>query len=140
MLMKVKNIWKNVEPPLEMHKDDRGDITDIIYNEKFTHMTIINSVPGALRGNHYHKESEQWILVTKGSMVYDYRDNPEDTSGTKSVEVFEGDLVYTPPMEVHALRIGKVGCQFITFGRGKRAGKDYESDTFRVPSIFPKDR
>ena len=137
--MIIRNIWKRVPKPLEMHKDDRGDITDIVYGEKFEYMTIVNSVPNALRGNHYHKQTHQWILVTKGSMVYDYRDNPEDTSPTKSLEVFEGDLIYTPPLEVHALEIGKKGCQFITFGRGKRAGKDYESDTFRVPSIFPKD-
>lgn len=138
--MKVKNIWKNVEPPLEMHTDERGDITDIVYGEKFDYMTVVNSVPNALRGNHYHKLTKQWILVTKGSMVYDYKDNPEDKSPTKSVEVFEGDLIYTPPDEVHALEIGKGGCQFMTFGRGKRAGKDYESDTFRVKSIFPKDQ
>lgn len=134
--MKVKNIWKTVTPPLEMHTDERGRITDIIYNSVFTHMTIIDSVPHALRGNHYHKESEQWILVTKGSMIYYYKDLK--TKGkANSKKVAEGDLIYTPAEEIHALKIGPEGCQFITFGRSKRAGKDYESDTFRVPSIFP---
>ncbi len=137
--MKVKNIWKKVEPPLEMHTDERGNITDIVYGQKFDYLTIVNSVPNIFRGNHYHKFTHQWILVTKGSMIYDFRSDLKDKS-TKSKEVFEGDLIYTPPMEVHALEIGKDGCQFITFGQGKRAGKDYESDTFRVPSIFPKDQ
>lgn len=135
--MQVKNIWKNITPPLEMHKDKRGRITDIIYNQKFEYMTIVDSVPNALRGNHYHKKTKQWILVTKGSMTYCYKDL-KDNGPAKSKKLVEGDLVYTPPMEIHALIIGPNGCQFITFGQGKRAGRDYESDTFRVPSIFPQ--
>ena len=42
-----------------------------------------------------------------------------------------GDLVETPPNEMHALKIGKKGNQFIVFTIGKRGGKDYENDTYR---------
>ena len=42
----------------------------------------------------------------------------------------------TPPYEVHTLKIRKDGNQFIVFSEGVRGGKDYESDTFRVPSII----
>ena len=30
--MKIKNIWKDIESPLELHTDDRGSIVDIFYN------------------------------------------------------------------------------------------------------------
>ncbi|MDA9187270.1 hypothetical protein N9O39_04270, partial [Candidatus Pelagibacter sp.] len=48
-----------------------------------------------------------------------------------------GDLVETPPNEMHALKIGKNGNEFIVFTIGKRGGKDYENDTFRFqPSLI----
>ena len=47
-----------------------------------------------------------------------------------------GDLVSTPPYEIHALKIGSDGNEFIVFSEGTRGGKDYESDTFRVNNII----
>ena len=51
-----------------------------------------------------------------------------------------GDMVSTPPNEIHALVIGDDGNEFIVFSQGLRGGSDYESDTFRVDSIVPEDR
>ena len=49
----------------------------------------------------------------------------------------EGDLVSTGPNEIHALRIGSEGNEFIVFTVGKRGGKDYEGDTFRfTPTLI----
>ena len=31
--MKIRNIWKDVEEPLELHTDKRGSIVDLFYNE-----------------------------------------------------------------------------------------------------------
>ena len=42
--MKNKNIWKNVEYPLEIHSDDRGSITDIFYNSKIEHVAVISQI------------------------------------------------------------------------------------------------
>ena len=48
-----------------------------------------------------------------------------------------GDLVETPPNEMHALKITKEGNEFIVFTVGKRGGKDYEDDTFRfTPTLI----
>ena len=52
------------------------------------------------------------------------------------IELKKGDLVTTPPLEVHALKIGPDGNEFIVFTEGLRGGLDYEKDTFRVPSII----
>ena len=35
--MKIKNVWEDIESPLELHTDDRGSIADIFYNEFFKH-------------------------------------------------------------------------------------------------------
>lgn len=132
--MKIKNIWKNVEPPLESHTDDRGIINDIFYNTNINHVAIIDSNPGALRGNHYHKETTQHMLMTKGSLKYWYKAVDSDEPA-QMILAKEGDLITTPPFEIHALVITEEGNQFIVFSEGKRGGKDYESDTFRTDTI-----
>ena len=56
---------------------------------------------------------------------------------TKFVGKKVGDLIETPPNEMHALKIGSKGNEFIVFTIGKRGGKDYENDTFRfTPSLI----
>ena len=45
-------------------------------------------------------------------------------------------MISTPPNEIHALKIGSDGNEFIVFSEGLRGGKDYESDTFRVSNII----
>lgn len=132
--MKIKNIWKDVDAPLESHSDERGIINDIFYNTNINHVAIIDSKPGVMRGNHYHKFTTQHILIIKGSLEYWYKkaDSDEDA---QMVLAKEGDLITTPPFEIHALVITEEGNQFIVFSEGKRGGKDYESDTFRTDTI-----
>jgi dTDP-4-dehydrorhamnose 3,5-epimerase-like enzyme len=133
--MKIRNIWKNVQEPLEIHTDDRGSIVDLFYNEDINHVATVTSEPDVIRGNHYHKETTQHMLMTKGSLEYWYK-NVDSDEPSKMVVANEGDLVSTGPNEIHALRIGPEGNEFVVFSQGKRGGKDYESDTFRVDNII----
>ncbi len=121
-------------------KDDRGNISDIFYKHPIDHVAIINSKKGVFRGDHYHKFTIQHMLMTKGSLRYYYRQVDEDNSKVKSAVVQEGEMVSTPPNEVHALEILENN-QFIVFSEGKRGGQDYESDTYRVtPTLIEKKR
>ena len=128
-------VWKDVEEPLELHTDDRGSLVDLFYNESFDHAVLIESEPNVIRGNHYHKKTEQHLLVLSGELEYWYK-NVDDSNPAKMVLVCKGDMVSTPPNEIHALVIGDMGNTFICFASGKRGGKDHESDTFRVDSII----
>lgn len=117
-------------------RDERGNISDIFYNHSIHHVAVINSKKGAFRGDHYHKFTTQHIFMAKGSLRYYYRKIDESNDKVKSVIVREGEMVTTGPNEVHALEILEDN-QFIAFSEGKRGGKDYESDTYRVsPSIM----
>jgi len=121
-------------------EDSRGNISDIFYNHPIDHVAVINSKKGVFRGDHYHKFTTQHIYMTKGSLRYYYRKVNEGNDKVKSVVVNEGEMVTTGPNEVHALEILENN-QFIAFSEGKRGGKDYESDTFRVkPSIIKTKR
>lgn len=134
--MKKVNVFKDNIDGLERHTDDRGVIADIFYNTQIHHVAVVNTKPHSLRGNHYHKESTQHMLMTKGRMEYWYKPvGSAEPSQMVMVEV--GDLVSTPPNEIHALRyLDDVESEFIVFSEGPRGGADYEADTFRTDSIF----
>lgn len=134
----IKNIWKDVEAPLEMHEDNRGKIADIFYKANIEHVAVITSKKGVRRGDHYHKETTQHMLMTKGSLIYVYQ--PVDKSApVKYVTVKAGELVTTKPLEIHTLLFPEDN-EFIVFSSGLRGGQDYEKDTFRVgPLELPEE-
>ena len=109
---------------------------DIFYKKNIQHVAVIKSKPNVRRGDHYHKKTTQWMYITKGSLEYWYK--PLKSKAKSKMKLLKvGDLVETPPNEMHALKIGKNGNEFIVFTMGKRGGKDYEGDTFRFkPSLI----
>jgi dTDP-4-dehydrorhamnose 3,5-epimerase-like enzyme len=133
--MKVKNIFTKYKKTKEIFKDNRGIIADIFYKNSINHVAMIVSKPNVIRGNHYHKKTTQYILVTSGTLEYWYK-KLNDKKKSRSIILKKGDLVSTPPKEIHALKIGKFGNEFVVFSKGLRGGIDYEKDTYRVPSII----
>tara|TARA_B110000116_G_C16704682_1_gene521520 strand:- start:70 stop:462 length:393 start_codon:yes stop_codon:yes gene_type:complete len=120
----------------EAFTDDRGTISDIFYKTKIDHVAIIKTKDAGkiIRGNHYHKHTTQHIYMTKGWLRYWYKQLNQESSA-KFVDVKEGFIVSTPPLEIHALECFEAN-DFIVFSMGIRGGDDYESDTFRVDSII----
>jgi len=130
--MKYKNT-NNPEYPLEKHIDDRGEITDIFYNVNIEHVAIIKTKAGSIRGNHYHKKTVQHVLILEGQM--EYWTQPYDKSKEVEMKLLNpGDMVTSPEMEIHAMTF-PTDNKFIVFTVGKRGGKDYEDDTYRVDNI-----
>lgn len=114
-------------------EDARGSITDLFYDDAVNHVTHIKTLDkDAIRGNHYHRQTTQAMYMIKGSLFYWYS---ELGSGVvNKIRVSLGEIVVTPPNEVHALTFDETN-EFIVFTWGPRGGKDYEDDTYRVPSI-----
>lgn len=133
--MRKVNVFENKDGPLEVHSDQRGTIADVFVKANLHHVAIIHSVQGAVRGNHYHLESTQSILVTKGELEYWYRGS-DPQSKPEMVLCVVGDLVTSDPGEVHTMHTTSETSEFIAFTEGKRGGSDYESDTYRVPNII----
>lgn len=109
-------------------KDNRGEITDILVKENIDYVTIITSVKGSTRGNHYHMKTDQWvyILIGKIKMLTQMPDGPV------AVTILEkGDLAKTGFMERHTM-IALEESAFMVFTRGPRGGEDYETDTYRL--------
>lgn len=134
--MQIRNVWKDVPAPLEVHEDNRGVIADIFYKEDIEHVAIITSKKGVRRGDHYHKETTQHMLITRGSLICVHQ--PVDKSRPLEwVHAKQGDLVTNVPYEVHTLLFPEDN-EFIVFSSGVRGGQDYEKDTYRVePQQLP---
>ena len=109
-------------------RDDRGEITDILDGATFDSLTILTCRRGSLRGNHYHKATTQYAYVLRGRFRL-YTQNPGRRIKTRLLKA--GDLVITPPLERHAFR-ALANSELLAFCSGPRAGKDYESDTFKL--------
>jgi quercetin dioxygenase-like cupin family protein len=110
------------------HQDDRGSIMDLIEGANINSVTFISFKKGAVRGNHYHKQTIQWNYVIQGKikLVAQVGDEPvEETILEK------GGFAVTEPMEKHAL-VGIEDSEMLVFTQGPRGGKEYESDTFRL--------
>jgi dTDP-4-dehydrorhamnose 3,5-epimerase-like enzyme len=114
-------------------QDNRGQITDIIQHTPFDSVTVITCVKGAIRGNHFHKESIQYSYVLSGRI----RALTQPPDGTvETADLLANDLLESPPFERHALQALEDSV-LIIITRGPRGGKAYEDDTFRVPSLQP---
>lgn len=108
--------------------DARGAIADILYKEPVDHIAVISSEKGAVRANHYHKKTIQWIYLQSGSLESVTRREGEEPV---SLVMKPGDLIRTDAGEHHAIRALEASLFFV-FTRGPRGGDDYESDTFRL--------
>lgn len=110
------------------HQDDRGSIMDLIEGANINAVTFISFKKGAVRGNHYHKQTTQWNYVLSGKIKLVAQVGNE---AAEEAILEAGGFAVTEPMEKHAL-IGVEDSEMLVFTQGPRGGKEYESDTFRL--------
>lgn len=117
-------------------QDERGAIIDVLKNEMVEYATIITSRKGAVRGNHYHKDTCQYLYVLDGKLRVVIQ-MPGDEKQEAVLEA--GDLVVNAPLERHAFEAIE-DTTFLVLTRGPRGGENYEKDTYRLetPLISPR--
>ena len=123
--MAKKNLKK--KKLLPSFKDNRGEITDILENEKINSITIITFKKGAIRGNHFHKKTTQWNFVLDGEIIY----YSQERQKKNKVKMMAGDLSVSYPFQKHAFK-GIKKSRVLVLTKGPRAGKNYEIDTYRL--------
>jgi len=109
----------------DRHEDDRGVIQDLL--GPVDAVTEIRTRAGAIRGNHVHARTDQWVYVVSGSMLFvSVQDDGrhEETRGP-------GDLILEAAGVTHAWK-AETDCTVLVFTRGPRSGEAYESDTRRL--------
>ena len=121
----------NVKPAFTDH---RGVIIDLLENESINAVTVITFTEGAVRANHYHKQTTQWNYLMSGAIKLLSQKPGEAVVETLMIP---GDFVVTGPYVSHAL-VALEESSVMVLTKGPRGGKEYESDTFRleVPLTF----
>lgn len=109
-------------------KDRRGLIRDIITGDKIDAVTLLTCKRGAIRGNHFHKKTIQYLYVISGKLLCSsqIKNKPIEIK-----EVTEGSLIINPAGEKHAFKAIKESL-LLCMAKGARKGTDYEKDTFRL--------
>jgi len=113
------------------NKDSRGSILSIC-DIPCKNVSIINCKKNTIRSNHYHKKDYHVMYVVKGEIDYFYK----KIKGKKInyIKVKKNELIYTPPMEIHATYFPK-NTVLIVSSKNPRDQATYEKDTVRVEMI-----
>lgn len=80
--------------------DRRGEILNVLQDFPLSHVAVITTRAGMVRGNHWHPEEEQLMYLISGAYISYSRPIGEKTVVVQ--DVLPGDLVYCPPGVAHA--------------------------------------
>ena len=129
------HVTRDIKPEFT---DARGGITKILDDGKTAPKSIllISSKAGTVRANHYHKEDAHYVYMLSGKMEYFEKPIGADNAAAESVVLVAGDMVYSPPMIVHAMRF-LADTTWVVLAMKSRQQEAYEADTVRVPFIEP---
>ena len=115
-------------------KEKKGDIIDIFTNQPKDHCTLVTFNKSAVRGNHFHKKSTQYSYVISGKLkMFTAKVNKKGllVGKVKKDIVSSNTLIEHKPYSAHAFKALKKS-NLLAFVNGKRGGKNYEKDTFRL--------
>lgn len=123
---------RNITPEFT---DVRGAITKILDNgTPIKSILLITSHTGSVRANHYHKKDSHYSYLLSGKMEYSER--PVDGGDIQTAALSAGDMVFTPPQMIHAMRFLEPSV-FLAMATESRSQEDYEADTVRIELVKP---
>ena len=117
--------------PKIISKDSRGVFYDI-FNKDFKNVSIIESKKNSIRSNHYHLKDSHYIYIINGRMKYYYTSLNRINIKTKILK--EGDIVFTPPLEIHATLFLEKS-KILVISKNKRSKNFYLKDTIQYKII-----
>ncbi len=112
--------------------DARGDIINI-FEGRIEHTALITSKKGTVRGNHYHKQDQQYIYLISGAFNSHSVDT-RDPSQRQVLAMKPGDMVESPALIAHAQEFTEDSVFLALTTRQRETGK-YEDDTIAYPVI-----
>lgn len=132
----MTTVFRSIKPDFV---DDRGEIIKVLDDGK----TVIRSVllitckKDSIRANHYHRKDSHFSYLLSGRM--EYTEQPVDVNGKpqgkKETVILEaGDMVYSAPMVIHAMRFLEDSA-FLALATESRHHAAYEEDTVRIKLV-----
>jgi nucleoside-diphosphate-sugar epimerase/SAM-dependent methyltransferase len=137
-LIRDEIIIKGADP----FKDARGSIENYYLPEPINWIGLIDTIvkgdKSSLRGNHYHPEQEQKVLVVSGSYLSVYKDLTKIDDPVKYHLVQAGDLVITPPNMAHT-QLFLEDCVLLNLVSGERKHENYGKHTVYYELVKPEE-
>ena len=131
-------VTKGIKPRIVEERGIINIILDVAKDKApIKSVMIITSKAGSVRSNHYHRQDSHYCYVMSGKVQW-HEKPTEGNAGEEESETLEaGDMVFTPPMTVHAAKFleDTVMLAFSTLGRDQMTNAEYEADTVRVKWI-----
>lgn len=117
-------------PPQKIYTDERGRIVSLPPFPA-TGVLIIESEPGAVRGNHFHQQESHLMHVVSGRMIY----LEESASGTvAATEVKAGETVISGRGRAHCTVFPERTVMCV-LNDVDRTGNRYEDEVVRVAPL-----
>ena len=113
---------------VERDSDARGNITSIV-DYPVQNVSIIDSVKGSIRSNHFHKVDFHFMYVLEGSIDYFFK--PICSKEVRYFKVLKGDTILSPANEIHGCYFPEFTSLVVSSGF-PRDQETYEADTTRV--------
>jgi dTDP-4-dehydrorhamnose 3,5-epimerase len=92
----------------ESFQDKRGSLKKVAMKSHIgmdiEEVYVLNSNSGAVRGNHYHKETVEYFTVVGGTSIFSLKDL--ETGDTETIKLTSGDniIIKVPTNVVHAFK------------------------------------
>jgi len=115
-------------------QDKRGKILDIYVKSPKDHCSIVTFNKGAIRGNHYHRKSDQFTFIINGKLLLSSQKIKKNGMliGKKKEEILTKNcFVIHKKFHAHAFKALEKSC-ILAFANGSRGGKNYDKDTWRL--------
>jgi dTDP-4-dehydrorhamnose 3,5-epimerase-like enzyme len=113
-------------------EDERGVIQDLL--GEIDSVTMISTKAGCVRGNHVHRQTDQWTFVVSGRILAARGEGYGPRLSRSFREVGEGTghrMILEEKGVAHAWKaLEDTLC--LVFTKGPRSGENYESDTYRL--------
>ena len=104
---------------LTKREDKRGWLIENenpVLSQNIKHFFLSFSLPGAVRGQHYHQNKREWFLVLKGKAKIVFKDIKSGELIEKLVSGKKPEIIEVPPKMAHAIQnIGKEEMYLIAF-------------------------
>ena len=116
---------------IQRDKDERGQILSIV-DYPVKNVSIIESLPGTFRSNHYHHIDFHFMYLLEGEIDYFYKSLDSDEINYYKVKSKE--TIFTPAKEIHTCYFPVFTSMVVSSGF-PRDQDTYEEDTERVDFV-----
>lgn len=112
-------------------EDERGQILELV-QEPVHHVGLVTFTKGAVRGKHYHKESDQWNCVLEGKIELMVKDMKDENSQPEAITLEKGDMIMVDANWWHKFTALEDSSMLFSETGPRKDSAEYEKDTFRV--------